>query len=173
MQMILHGLEEYVCHSSDPTTLFQSCKQHSLLSLYLSKINKTLDSKLPAMNLKLVMVYQFLSTLVEWRPSLYCNSSHLYYSSWGQNKTAWGYPPAKTPTRIESKPTWLKCKMFGKPYLVKQDSVSIKIMIQPPALAATVLQCLCQVETHSQSHSPFHWLLVPFLTIHITNIINH
>ena len=60
--------------------------------------------------------------------------------------------------------------------LIKQDSVSIKIMIQSPASTAAVVQSLCQIQGHPQPHCPFHGLILPCFHFpklaHITQLLN-
>lgn len=46
-------------------------------------------------------------------------------------------------------------------YLIKQNPVGIEVMIQCTPFAAAILQSLCQIQSHSQSHGPFHGLGLP------------
>ena len=45
-------------------------------------------------------VYQSSSTLEGWKPSWYCNSCHLCYSSLGQSKRAWDCHPVHNRLKI-------------------------------------------------------------------------
>jgi len=51
--------------------------------------------------------------------------------------------------------------------LVKQDPVSIKIVVQGATFAATILKCLCKIQSHSQPHRPLHWLTIPYISSQI------
>lgn len=47
-------------------------------------------------------------------------------------------------------------------HLVKEDSVSVEVVVQRPPLAAAILQGLCQMEGDPYPHRPSHRLRVPY-----------
>lgn len=48
--------------------------------------------------------------------------------------------------------------------LVKQNPVSIKIVIQGATFAAAILECLCKIQSHSHPHRPLHRLAIPYIS---------
>lgn len=109
-----------------------------------------------------MLCYQFSSIQEEWMLSLCCNFFRLCYSSSVRSKRALDYHPIHKQCHIR---TYSFAKLYyenGQTFhLIKQDSISIKIVIQCPSLTAAVLQRLGQIQGHSQPHCPFHRLVFP------------